>query len=110
MNIDGNTIQAFLSPNGQAQIRALIEQAPAAIRDQFTAAFNSFIETLKTAFSQSIDQVFLIGAVLMAIAFVASFFLPQIALRKSHHPVVEKIGVELDVAMGQSDKRHEPEI
>ncbi len=110
VNIDGNTIQTFLSPNGQAQIRAIIEQAPAAIRDQFTANFNNFLDTLKTAFSQSIDQVFLIGAALMAVAFVAALFLPQIALRKSHHPVVEKIGVELDVNLSQSDKRHEPEL
>jgi len=46
----------------------------------------------------------------MAVAFMASFFLPQIALRKSHRPTAEEIGVELDVSMGQSDKRHEPEL
>jgi EmrB/QacA subfamily drug resistance transporter len=110
VQIDGNTIQTFLSNEGQAQIRALIEQAPAAVRDQFAAAFNNFLEILKTAFSGAIDQVFIIGAALMAVAFAASFFLPQIALRKSHRPLSEEIGTELDVSMGQSDKRHEPEI
>jgi EmrB/QacA subfamily drug resistance transporter len=108
--IDGNTIQTFLSNEGQAQIRVLIELAPAAVRDQFAAAFNNFLEILKSAFSAAIDQVFLIGALLMAVAFIASFFLPQIALRKSHHPMPEELGVELEVSMGQSDKRHEPEL
>ncbi|PVV82727.1 MDR family MFS transporter [Dehalogenimonas alkenigignens] len=108
--IDGNTIQTFLSNDGQAQIRALIAQAPEAIREQISAAFDQFLEILKTAFSQSIDYVFIIGAALMVVAFAASFFLPQLPLRKSHRPAAEELGVELDAAMGQSDKRHEPDI
>jgi EmrB/QacA subfamily drug resistance transporter len=108
INIDSNTIQTFLSNTGQTQIRAGIEQAPAAIRDALSAAFNNFLETLKTAFSGSIDRVFIIGAVLMAVAFAAAFFLPQIALRKSHHPMPEELGVELETVLGQSDQRHEP--
>ena len=110
VNIDSNTIQTFLSNTGQAQIRAGFEQAPAAIRDALSSAFNSFLETLKTAFSGSIDRVFIIGAALMVIAFVAAFFLPQIALRKTHHPMPEELGVELETTLGQSDKRHEPEL
>jgi EmrB/QacA subfamily drug resistance transporter len=110
VNIDANTIQGFLSNVGQAQIRAGIEQAPAPMRDTFLAAFNNFLETLKTAFSDSIDRVFIIGAALMVVAFVAAFFLPQIALRKTHHPMPEELGVELGASMGQSDKRHEPEL
>jgi EmrB/QacA subfamily drug resistance transporter len=110
VNIDSNTIQTFLSSAGQAQIRAGIEQAPAAIRDALSTAFNNFLEILKTAFSGSIDEVFIIGAILMAVAFVAVFFLPQIALRKSHHPMPEELGVELETVLGQSDQRHEPEL
>ena len=110
IDINSNTIQTFLSNTGQAQIRAGIEQAPAAVRDSLSAAFNNFLETLKTAFSGSIDRVFIIGAILMAVAFIAAFFLPQIALRKSHHPMPEELGVELETVMGQSDKRHEPEL
>jgi EmrB/QacA subfamily drug resistance transporter len=110
VNIDSNTIQGFLSTAGQAQIRAGIEQAPAAIRDALSTAFNNFLETLKTAFTGSIDEVFIIGAILMLVAFVAAFFLPQIALRKTHHPMPEELGVELEVSMGQSDKRHEPKL
>ena len=110
VNIDSNTIQTFLSNTGQAQIRAGIEQAPAAIRDTLSAAFNNFLEILKGAFSGAIDEVFIIGAVLMAFAFVAAFFLPQIALRKTHHPMPEELGVELEVTLGQSDKNHEPEL
>lgn len=108
--IDGNTIQTFLSNDGQAQIRALIAQVPDAFREQISAAFDHFLSILKTAFSQSIDYVFVIGAALMVVAFAASFFLPQLPLRKSHRPAAEELGVELDAAMGQSDKRHEPDI
>ncbi|APV44820.1 drug resistance transporter, EmrB/QacA subfamily [Dehalogenimonas formicexedens] len=110
VNIDGNTIQTFLSNIGQAQIRAGFEQAPAAVRDALTNAFNNFLEILKTAYSDSIDRVFIIGAVLMAVSVIVTIFLPQIALRKSHHPMPEELGVELETSLGQSDKRHEPEL
>ncbi|WP_226846703.1 MDR family MFS transporter [Dehalogenimonas etheniformans] len=97
VNIDSNTIQTFLSNTGQAQIRAGFEQAPAAIRDALTNAFNNFLEILRTAYSDSIDRVFIIGAILMAVAVIATIFLPQIALRKSHHPMPEELGVERSI-------------
>ncbi len=109
--IDGNTIQGFLSTDGQAHIQAVIQQAPAGLQEQLTVAFNNFLDVLRDAFSISIDQVFLIGAALMAIATIAVIFLPQIALRKSHNrPVMEEAGVTLDLELGQSDKHHEPNL
>lgn len=111
VNIDGNTIQAFLSPDGQAQIQAIISQAPAAVQDQLNTAFINFLETLKSAYSVSIDQVFIVGALLLAVATASVFLLPQIALRQTHHhPAAEEAGIMLDLELGQSDKRHEPEI
>jgi EmrB/QacA subfamily drug resistance transporter len=111
VHIDGNTIQAFLSSDGQAQIQNLIAQAPAAVQDQLNAAFAGFLETLKSAYSVSIDQVFIIGALLLGTATAAVFLLPQIALRKTHHhPAAEEAGIMLDLELGQSDKRHEPKL
>ncbi|KSV18909.1 multidrug MFS transporter [Dehalococcoides mccartyi] len=108
--IDGNTIQAFLSTDGQNQIYQLISQAPAAIQDQLTTAFNHFLVTLKTAFSTSIDQVYLIGAIFMFIALVVVFFLPQITLRKTNHSSLEEAGVRLEIQLGQADKKNEPRL
>lgn len=111
VNIDGNTIQAFLSSEGQAQIHAMIAQAPAAVQDQLNAAFASFVETLKAAYSVSIDQVFMVGAVLLAIATVSVLLLPQLSLRQTHHhPAAEEAGIMLETELGQSDKRHEPRV
>lgn len=84
VNIDGNTIQTFLSADGQSRIREIITQAPAAIQDQLNADLNTFLETLKAAYSISIDQVFLVGAVLLSMAAIAVLFLPQITLRQTN--------------------------
>jgi EmrB/QacA subfamily drug resistance transporter len=108
--IDGNTIQAFLSTDGQNHIYQLISQAPAAVQDQLAASFDHFLVTLKTAFSNSIDQVYLIGAMLMFVALVAVFFMPQITLRKTNHPPLEEAGVGLEIQLGQSDKKNEPRL
>jgi drug resistance transporter, EmrB/QacA subfamily len=108
--IDGNTIQAFLSTDGQTQIYQLISQAPAAIQDQLTVSFDHLLVTLKTAFSNSIDQVYLIGAMLMFVALVVVFFMPQITLRKTNHPPLEEAGVGLEIQLGQSDKNNEPRL
>lgn len=83
--IDVNTIQGFLSPEGQAQIKALIAQAPPSNQSQLADGFAHFLNTIKSALSFSIDHVYLTGTILMAIALVVIFFLPQIPLRKHNH-------------------------
>lgn len=57
------------------------------------------------AFIKAVDHVFLVGTGFMAAAFVAVWFLPQIALRRSHAPVgvVEEAGRELEDVWGQDD-------
>ena len=107
--IDSNTVQQFLLPEGQARIQAIIAQAPASIHDQLLSAFNHFLETIKFAFSQSIDQTYLIGFAVVAVAFIAVFFLPQIAIRKDKHSPIEEAGIRLDEELGQSDKLHQSE-
>lgn len=107
--IDSNTVQQFLLPQGQAGIQAIIAQAPASIHDQLFSAFNHFLHTIKFAFSQSIDQTYLVGFAIVAVAFIVVFFLPQIAIRKDEHNPLEEAGLKLDEELGQSDKLHQPE-
>jgi EmrB/QacA subfamily drug resistance transporter len=107
--INGNTIQGFLSPAGQASIRAFIAQTPPDVQSQLNPSFDHFLAAIKSAFSISIDQIYLIAAVIMALALVAMVFLPQIALRKDKHPVIEETGIMLDEELAQGDKEHEPE-
>jgi EmrB/QacA subfamily drug resistance transporter len=111
VTIDGNTIQAFLTPDGQSQITAMISQAPPAVQEQLTSAFYSFVETLKTAYSASIDQVFIVGAVLLGLGTLTTIFLPQLPLRQTNHqPAAEEAGISQDLEFGQSDKKHQPSL
>ena len=108
--VNGNTLQGFLSPAGQAQIRALISQVPANLQGQINSDFNQFLATIKSAVSISIDHIYTIGAVLMVLAVISVIFLPQISLHPSKRPALEEAAVELDEELGLSDKAHEPEI
>lgn len=98
--IDVNTIQGFLSVDGQAQIRGMIAEAPQAMQSQLSASFAHFLDTIKTAFSHSIDHVYIISAILMFVALVLVFFLPQIPLRKGRHSASEEAELEMGVGMG----------
>ncbi len=53
---------------------------------------------IRTALSSSITEVFLISSVIVAVAFVASWFLKEIPLRTSHdhQPAMEAIGKEVN--------------
>jgi EmrB/QacA subfamily drug resistance transporter len=86
--IDTNTVQSFLTPGGQAQIKAMLGQAPQAMQNQLTSSFAHLLDTVKIAFSNSLDHVFVIGTIMMAVALVVIFFLPEIPLRKSKHPAL----------------------
>jgi len=45
---------------------------------------------------------------LLSVALVLSFFMPEIALRKTKRPALEEAGIELEEELGQSDKAHQP--
>lgn len=85
--IDGNTIQGFLTPQGQGQISTIIAKAPESVQTTLSASFGHFLDTLKIAFSHSIDRLFLVGAAIMLIALIAVLFLPEIPLRKTNAPM-----------------------
>lgn len=84
--INGNTIQGFLTPQGRAQVNAIIAKAPEAVQATLTSSFGHFLDAVKVAFSHSIDRLFLVGAAIMLVALIAVLFLPEIPLRKTNSP------------------------
>jgi EmrB/QacA subfamily drug resistance transporter len=107
--IDSSTVQQFLSPAGQARMQAIIARAPASIHDQLLSSFDHFLQTIKFAFSQSINQTYLIGFAIIVVAFIVVLFLPQVAIRKDKHTPMEEAGQKLAEELGQSDKIRQPE-
>ena len=55
---------------------------------------------LRGAVAAAVTEVFLIGSVLIALAFVTSFFLREIPLRSTRHSVAEDLGIELGAGIG----------
>jgi len=73
---------------------------------------SEFIVKTKEAFASSITEVFLIATGLMGIAFITSFFLKEIPLRKSYakRPALEEAGIEIGVEEGQLPAKDEPQL
>lgn len=109
-NIDGNTVQGLLSTAGQTQIKAALAQAPQPLQNQLLASFNHFLDSVKVAFSSSLDHVFIIATIIMAMALVVVFFLPEIKLRQTNQTGIEEAGLELEAELIQSDSENEPEL
>jgi EmrB/QacA subfamily drug resistance transporter len=72
--------QALLSTGAEAQLKSVFEN----LGPQGAALFGQVFETLKVALNSAITQVFLIGFIVIVIAWVANFFLKEIPLRKQH--------------------------
>ena len=86
--IDVNTIQEVLSREGQAQIKTMFVQLPQAMQGQLAVSLSHFLNVIKTALSYAIDHMFLVSTILMLVALITVFFLPQIPLRKKKSPGV----------------------
>jgi hypothetical protein len=56
------------------------------VQTTLASSFGHFLEALKTAFSNSIDRLFLVGAIIMVVASIAVLFLPEIPPRKTNSP------------------------
>jgi len=109
--IDINTLQGFLSINGQQRMAGLIENIPAPQQVQLQEYYLAFIQTLKGALAESIAHVYMLGVFVVAAALVATFFLPVIDLHRVHRrPAVEEIGIELEAEMALAEPRDEPEL
>ncbi len=111
-NIDANNLQGFLSAQGQEQIRTLTMKLPLQLQSQIMQYFSDFMLKVKDVFTGAITEVFFLGTILMGIAFVITFFLKEIPLRKSHtvRPVLEEAGIEVAVEEGEFTPKSEPSL
>ncbi len=76
-----------ISSIGQIQGSSAALQAKfAALGPEGIAIYHQLMLAVRTSFSSAITEVFLIGAVMMALSFVATLFLREIPLRKSLKP------------------------
>ena len=88
--------QALMDPATQTALKAQLGAlGPSA--QQVGAQITLIV---RNAVASAITEVFLIGGCLIAVAFVTSFFLREIPLRKTHHSVTEEIGLELGAGVG----------
>lgn len=108
--IDANQLQAFLTGGGRVQLESKLSQLPPDFQLQVVASFHTFLFKVKDAFASSISQVFFIATVIMVIAFVASFFLKELPLRKSHSKGLEESGKELAAEDAVIPSRNEPSL
>lgn len=99
-SINNDSIQAILNPTVQEQVRRAFAAAPESVQGALANQFAHFLEIVKVAFSQSVDQVFFVGTFFMIAALGIVLFLPQLALRKSNRPALEEAGVELGEELG----------
>lgn len=107
--IDANVLQGLLIGPGRAQIETALSQLPPTIQPQALEAFSNFLIKTKEAFAGSITEVFLIGSVSLGVAFMTTFFLKEIPLRKTHESF-EEAGRELAMEEGMLPKADEPEL
>lgn len=109
--IDANKLQALLTGDVRQQIELQLTTLPAQVQIQAVEAFHTFLDKTKLAFSSSITEVFFIATFFMGVAFIASFFLKEIPLRKTHAPnVFIEAGEELAAEEGTAAAKDEPEI
>lgn len=72
--------QALMSPEAAEQLWSFFEP----FGEQGAALFEHVFEALKLALSSAITQVFFIGFIVVAIAWVVNLFIKEIPLRKTH--------------------------
>ncbi len=107
-HFDGSFIQSVLNPENQQHIRSMLATLPPANQAIATNNFERFIGAAKLSFAHAVDNVFLVAACFMVVAFVVVFFLPEIPLRSSHQPAMAEAGVLLEDELGQSDDQCQP--
>jgi len=88
--------QALMDPAAQQALKTQL----AALGPQASQVAAQVTSILRGAVAAAVTEVFLIGSVLIAIAFVTSFFLREIPLRATHHSVSEELGIELGAGIG----------
>jgi MFS family permease len=87
---------------GQTHGAGSLQAAFAKFGPQGVVLYQQLMEAIKVSFASSIGEVFLIGAAMMALAFVVTLFLKEIPLRTSNTPERGKEGEPGDV--GETDE------
>ncbi len=109
--IDTNTLQNFLSLDGQQRMLGLIEKVPAPQLPQVQEYYSQFIQTLKEALAGSIGHVYTLGVFVIVVALLTTFFLPVIDLHRARkRPPIQELGVELETEMALAEPRDEPQL
>jgi predicted PurR-regulated permease PerM len=92
--------QALMDPASQQAMQSqLATLGPSA--QQVAAQVTSI---LRDAVAAAVTEVFVIGSVLIAVAFATSFFLREIPLRTTRHPIteeLEELGIEFGAGVGE---------
>lgn len=94
-SFDANVAQNFLSTEVQTKMQAQFQQLPQPIQEQTMQSFAHFVGQIKIIMASSISEMFVIGTILTAIAFIISFFLKEIPLKHTHKSLGEELGDEL---------------
>jgi EmrB/QacA subfamily drug resistance transporter len=97
--LDGNKIQALLTPSVQHTITDKLTLIPGMQGQIIQHSFTLAVSGAKDAFASTVAFVFLIGAVISLIGFGLTFALKEIPLRRSD----KKPGNELATEFGQGD-------
>ncbi len=108
-SLDANKLQAFISGAGRQQVENIISNLPPIVQSQAMLAFSDFLLKIKSAMADSISFVFFIATFLVGFAFILSFFLKEVPLRKSHsdRPFFEEAGIELGEEQGEMRSKDE---
>jgi hypothetical protein len=121
--------QVLVGEAGRAQLhQVLLQFIPEQFRSFIPTIENAIVTAMKPALFDGIKEAFLVGTILLAAGWVASFFLPEIPLRRSNQrpamamaegsaeglePQVEEAGKELAAAgipATQLAEDEEPEL
>ncbi len=79
--------EVLVSPQAQSQLQTLFSQ----VGPQGAALYKQTLEILRQALNSGLAEVFVISLIVTVPAFVISFFLKEIPLRK-HHVLAEELG------------------
>ena len=111
---DTNTIQGLLSPQGPAIIGSVARVLPPPARAAAVASFPDYLAQARDIFASSIGHLFLIGAIVSAVALVVTLFLKEIPLARratsTDKSDTTEAGEELAVALGQAEGKDEPTL
>ena len=82
--------QALVNPEAQEQLRAVFSSTG----PDGDGLFQQLLDALQHSLSSAISEVFLIGLVAVAIAWVATIFLKEVPLQRERRPGVQRVSTQ----------------